>query len=105
MRTHVVVADELVAEIDTRVGPRKRSQFISEAIADKLRRERLQAAAEAAAGSLADVDIPGWETSESTVEWVREQRQAWDRRVERLWADEPEPSPAREDAAEHAVRA
>jgi hypothetical protein len=74
MRVHVVMPDELVAEIDARVGKRGRSRFASEAIAEKLRRERMLQAFDEAAGSLADVDIPGWETPESTVEWVRAMR-------------------------------
>jgi metal-responsive CopG/Arc/MetJ family transcriptional regulator len=77
MRTHVVMPKELVEEIDAEVGPRKRSQFVKEAVEEKLARRRRVAAFEAVAGSLADVDIPGWETSESTARWVRAQRRGY----------------------------
>ena len=85
MRAHVVVPDDLLAEIDKLVGPRKRSEFFVDAAREKLRRDRLMAAAEAAAGSLVGVDTPGWETPEETDEWVRAKRREWDQRVARLW--------------------
>jgi hypothetical protein len=78
IRTHVVLPADLVRDIDALVGPRQRSQFIAEAASERVRRAKLLAAAEAVAGSLADVDIPGWETSASTAEWVRRSRQADD---------------------------
>ncbi|HET7036731.1 MAG TPA: ribbon-helix-helix domain-containing protein [Thermomicrobiaceae bacterium] len=74
VRTHVVLPKELVEEVDRLVGPRHRSEFLAEAIAEKLRHERLMHVARRVAGSLADVAIPGWETPESTVEWVRRRR-------------------------------
>jgi metal-responsive CopG/Arc/MetJ family transcriptional regulator len=76
--------DDLLAEVDDLVGPRKRSEFFVEAVREKLRRARLQAAAEAAAGSLVGVDIPGWETSESAAEWVHNLRRQSDRRLDEL---------------------
>ena len=85
MRAHVVLPPELIADIDEVVGRRKRSQFLAEAAEQRLRQVRLLAAAKAAAGSLKDVDIPGWETPESTSEWVRALRQEADERVARAW--------------------
>lgn len=41
---------------------------------DKLRIERLLEAIDKAAGSLVDVDIPGWESREAAVEWGRASR-------------------------------
>ena len=70
-RTHIVMPVELVEEIDAQVGPRKRSRFVQEAVEEKLRRQRLQTSLAEMAGSLADVDIPGWETPETAAEWVR----------------------------------
>lgn len=81
-RTHVIMPDELIEEVDRLVGRRRRSQFVTEAVRAKVERERLLVAFEAAAGSLADVPIPGWETSESAAEWVRSLRRASDRRNE-----------------------
>lgn len=73
-RTHVVLPSELVAEIDARVGRRRRSEFIAEVIAERLRRLKLIELTEQLAGSLADADIPGWETDESAAEWVHASR-------------------------------
>ena len=70
-RAHIVMPAELVEEIDAQVGPRRRSRFVQEAVEEKLRRQRLQASLTEMAGSLADVDIPGWETPEGAAEWVR----------------------------------
>ena len=62
------------------VGRRGRSKFLGEALEEKLARLRLIRAAEKVAGSLADTNIPGWEASESAVEWVRAARRASDLR-------------------------
>ena len=70
-RAHIVMPAELVEEIDAQVGPRRRSRFVQEAVEEKLHRQRLQASLTEMAGSLADVDIPGWETPEAAAEWVR----------------------------------
>ena len=84
MRTHIVVPDGLIAAIDARVGQRKRSRFIAEAIEEKLRRADLIEAFEEVAGSLADVDIPGRETPESTSQWVHDMRHHPEKLVEYL---------------------
>jgi hypothetical protein len=69
----------MVAEIDELVGKRKRSQFIEEAIEERLKRERRLKAFRAVVGSLKGKGIPEWSTPESTVEWVHQQRQESDR--------------------------
>ena len=76
MRTHVLLPKELVERVDHAVGPRRRSEFVAAALTEKLDREQLLALAEKAFGSLADCDVPGWETTESTREWVRRQRRS-----------------------------
>lgn len=78
VRAHVVIPEELVREVDELVGPRKRSEFFVEAVREKVRRLRLAIAAERAVGSLADVEIPGWETSNTAAAWVRHSRQSDD---------------------------
>jgi hypothetical protein len=40
-----------------------------------------------AEGSLADVDIPGWGTSEEAAAWVRASRKVDDDRLRRIIAD------------------
>ena len=90
MRAHVVLPPALIAEIDELVGRRKRSQFLAEAAEEKLRRQRLLTALDEVAGSLADVDVPGWETPESTSEWVRNlRREADEARLPPGWLPEP----------------
>ena len=70
-RAHVVVPDELLAEVDALVGPRRRSEFFAEAVREKVARERLRRVAHELAGSLRDEPPPGWETPESVSSWVR----------------------------------
>jgi metal-responsive CopG/Arc/MetJ family transcriptional regulator len=87
IRTHVVLPPALVEEVDRRVGPRRRSQFMADAVVEKLARLRLAETALAAAGSLSDVPIPAWETSESAAEWVHSSRRKdTERRAGRLKA-------------------
>ncbi len=81
VRTHVALPSDLVGEIDQVAGPRQRSEFIAEAAREKLKRLRLQRAAASVGGSLEQVDIPGWETSESTSAWVRATRRTSDTRL------------------------
>ena len=75
-RTQITVPAELVASVDRLVGRRRRSAFFVEAAAERLARLRLAEAAEQAAGSLASVDVPGWDTPEAASAWVRASRQA-----------------------------
>jgi hypothetical protein len=70
--------DALLREIDARVGQRRRSEFIQEAIEEKLALMRRVEAFDRVVGSIADGDVPAWETRESTAQWVRGLRQRWD---------------------------
>ncbi len=88
MRTHVVIPKELVDSVDELVGRRSRSKFFTEAVAEKLTRARLAKAAKSVVGSLADADIPGWETSESAAAWVRTSRSASEAKLDTLWEDQ-----------------
>lgn len=83
VRTHVMLPRAAVEDIDRLVGHRRRSQFVAEAVKEKLRREKLLAALDATAGILEDVDIPHWETPERTSAWVRGLRQEDDETTER----------------------
>ncbi len=74
IRTHVVLPPELVKEVDRRVGPRRRSQFMADAVVEKLSRLKLAESAARAAGSLAEVQTPGWETADSAASWVHDSR-------------------------------
>lgn len=79
VRTHVLLPEEVLAAIDAEVGPRNRSHFLAEAAEAKLRNLRQLEAFKRVAGSLEHVDIPGWETSESSAEWVRNLRRETER--------------------------
>jgi hypothetical protein len=87
VRIHVVMPTNLVASIDQIVGRRRRSQFLVEAAAEKLARLQLAQLVEDAAGSLADVDIPGWETSESAAEWCTRAAARTMLVCHRMWTD------------------
>lgn len=87
MRTHVIMPRALVEEVDKLVGSRSRSRFFEEAVEEKLSRVRLANAARKAVGSLKNVDIPGWETSEAAAGWVRASREADTERLQRILED------------------
>jgi metal-responsive CopG/Arc/MetJ family transcriptional regulator len=69
--------DELVAELDRGVGPRKRSAFIAELIKRGLDDERRWDDIEATLGVLADT-VHEWDTDPAA--WVRIQRHGDERR-------------------------
>ena len=83
IRTHIVLPRAVVADVDRLVGHRRRSQFVVDAVCEKLRREQLAAALDATAGILADADIPHWATPEQASAWVRELRREADAATER----------------------
>ena len=82
-REHVVLPQELMDEIDAPVGARGRSRFIQETLESEMRRRRRVAAFQRVVGSIADGEIPEWETPESTSEWIRSLRREWDDRLPR----------------------
>jgi len=63
------------------MGKRARCKFSADAAAEKLARANLSRLACSVAGSLADVDVPGWESSDAAAEWVRASRRADERRL------------------------
>jgi metal-responsive CopG/Arc/MetJ family transcriptional regulator len=78
MRMHIALDDNLVAELDRRVGPRRRSAFIAELIRRGLDDERRWDDIEAALGTLADTEHD-WDVDPSG--WVRSQRRTDARRT------------------------
>jgi metal-responsive CopG/Arc/MetJ family transcriptional regulator len=82
MRTHVLIPQDLMEKVDRLVGPRRRSEFLSQALREKLSRVELAEAARKAAGSLADV--PGWESRERARAWVEALRKEDEKRLRRL---------------------
>jgi len=68
---HITLSDELVRELDRRVGPRRRSAFIAEVVRHALNDERRWELLESALGSLEDRDH-AWDDDPAA--WVRAQR-------------------------------
>jgi hypothetical protein len=73
MRLHITLEDELVRELDGRVGPRRRSSFIAASVRRALDDERRWELIESAVGAIAD-DGHDWDADPGA--WVREQRRA-----------------------------
>jgi metal-responsive CopG/Arc/MetJ family transcriptional regulator len=74
VRTNLLLPKELVDEVDRYAGPRGRSRFVAEALAERLRRERLREAVATTAGALNPDVYPHWRTADDVVAWVRERR-------------------------------
>jgi hypothetical protein len=83
MRTHIVVPEELIAEVDRVAGKRKRSRFVEEAVREKLARVALDAALAETAGILSPADYPEWENPEQISAWVKAGRQEDESRLQR----------------------
>jgi hypothetical protein len=80
-RTHVVLAEQLVKDIDRLVGTRQRSRFLTEAAEKELMRRRQIEALKAAAGAWKDKDHP--ELKHGSDAWVRKIRQESERRLKK----------------------
>jgi len=78
MRVHISLEEDLVDEIDRKVGPRQRSTYLAEAARQRLERERRWERIWSAVGSIPDT---GHEWDDDPTGWVREQRRADPRRV------------------------
>jgi hypothetical protein len=75
---HITLDDELVAGLDRRLGPRRRSAFIARAVERALEDEQRWEAILAAVGAIGDDEHP-WD--EDAAAWVRAQRRADERRI------------------------
>jgi len=78
MRLHISLDDDLVEQLDKRVGRRRRSTFISETLRRALDDERRWEDIEAGLGAIADT---GHEWDPDPAAWVHAQRFADPRRV------------------------
>jgi Arc/MetJ-type ribon-helix-helix transcriptional regulator len=82
-RTHVVLSDELVKEIDTLVGRRQRSSFITQAAERELvRRRQIQALDQLVPWN--GKDHP--ELKQGAAKYVRKLRREYDQRFEKVTA-------------------
>lgn len=78
MRLHITLGEELVRELDRRVGAGRRSAYISAAVEQALEDDRRWELLESAIGSIAD---GGHDWDGDVGSWVRDQRRADERRV------------------------
>lgn len=83
IRTHIVVLEELIEEVDRVAGKRKRSRFVEEAIREKLSRQTLSDALSTCAGVLSPTDYPEWNMPEKISAWVKAGRQEDEARLRR----------------------
>jgi hypothetical protein len=80
-RTHIVMSNDLVAMIDSVVGKRGRSAFLTRAAEKELMRLRQLKALDAAAGSWKDENHP--ELRDGSGDWARSLRREFDQRPEK----------------------
>lgn len=78
MRLHITLEDELVADLDQRVGSRGRSAFIAESVRSALDDLHRWELIESAIGGAAE---GGHDWDADPAEWVRRQRRADPQRV------------------------
>jgi hypothetical protein len=86
IRTHVVLPRELVEAVDQIVGSRRRSQYVEEALIERVKRDQQRRVLRemAETGSvLSDEVYPYWSTPERTSAWVRQLRREADERAMR----------------------
>jgi hypothetical protein len=78
MRLHISLRDELISELDGRVGPRGRSAFIAAAVTRALEDERRWDLIESAIASVGEEGHP-WD--DDSAAWVHDERRDTARRV------------------------
>lgn len=71
MRLHISLDEDLVRELDRRIGPRDRSHFIGKAVRRALDELDRMDALDAALGAISDT---GHDWDDDPAEWVRQQR-------------------------------
>ena len=79
-RAHIVLPDELLADVDALVGPRRRSAFLAEVIREAVNRRRLLEFLSSPEPVLKNEEYP--EFRDGSEAWVRRRREE-DRRLER----------------------
>lgn len=73
VRATVTLPEDLLDDVDRIAGKRGRSSFVAEAVAAKVKRERLRRALDETRGALKD--STWWSTPEEAYRWVRAQRE------------------------------
>jgi metal-responsive CopG/Arc/MetJ family transcriptional regulator len=67
-RTNLTLPEDLLAEVDELAGPRGRSRYVAEAVAQRVKRDKLGKAIRETAGIM--VGSPGWMSPDEVVRWV-----------------------------------
>jgi metal-responsive CopG/Arc/MetJ family transcriptional regulator len=67
-RTNLTLPGDLMAEVDALAGPRGRSRYVAEAVAQRVKRDKLGKAIRETAGIM--VGKPGWMSPDEVVAWV-----------------------------------
>lgn len=78
VRLHITLEDDLVRELDARVGPRRRSGFVASAVRSALDDARRWELIEASIGTIEET---GHEWDADPAAWVADQRRADSARV------------------------
>jgi len=73
-KTHIILSSDLVEELDKIVKRRKRSQFIMEAVREKLERMKLEIALEQAAGAWKGNNHPDLKTQKDINRYLKSVR-------------------------------
>jgi metal-responsive CopG/Arc/MetJ family transcriptional regulator len=71
-RTNLTLPKDLMREVDQLAGPRGRSRYVAEAVAQRVKRDRLANAIRMSFGALRGT--PHEMTPDQVLAWVREQR-------------------------------
>lgn len=71
-RTNLTLPKDLLAEVDALAGPRGRSRYVAEAVARRVKRDKLGMAIHESAGSM--VGKPGAMNRDQVSAWVAELR-------------------------------
>jgi hypothetical protein len=71
-RTNVTLPARLLAEVDLYAGPRGRSRYVAEAVAQRVRRDALGSAIRSTGGAMAGKD--GWMSPEAVTAFVEDLR-------------------------------
>jgi metal-responsive CopG/Arc/MetJ family transcriptional regulator len=67
-RTNLTLPKDLLVEVDALAGPRGRSRYVAEAVAQRVKRDKLGKAIRETAGIM--VGKPGWMSPDEVVQWV-----------------------------------
>lgn len=73
-RTNLTLPEDLIRQVDELAGPRGRSRFVADAVAYRVKREKLRRAIEASFGCLVPEGGTPM-TREEVSAWVRAQRE------------------------------